>query len=140
MPKSLYELLNPNTLRIADIIALEDEDGPLNARMNEENRRVVVSHWKLGPEETSVDPEANADYWRDLAAVWNVPEEEARRRFCANCEYFDNSVERMEEMEAVPLDQFDQDGGGRGYCTKFDFICHNLRVCQAWEPCERKGD
>jgi hypothetical protein len=36
-------------------------------------------------------------------------------------------------MEDVPLDAFDMDGGGRGYCHKFDFICHNLRVCQAWE-------
>jgi hypothetical protein len=36
-------------------------------------------------------------------------------------------------MESVPLDQYDRDGGGRGYCVKFDFICHNLRVCQAWE-------
>jgi hypothetical protein len=26
-----------------------------------------------------------------------------------------------------------RDGGGRGYCHKFDFICHNLRTCQAWE-------
>ena len=27
----------------------------------------------------------------------------------------------------------DKDGGGRGYCHKFDFICHNLRTCMAWE-------
>ena len=29
--------------------------------------------------------------------------------------------------------KFDKDGGGRGYCHKFEFICHNLRVCKAWE-------
>jgi hypothetical protein len=39
----------------------------------------------------------------------------------------------MEMMEAVSEDEYDADGGGRGYCTKFEFICHNLRVCQAWE-------
>ena len=36
-------------------------------------------------------------------------------------------------MEVVPQDEFDKDGGGRGYCHKFEFICHNLRVCKAWE-------
>jgi hypothetical protein len=37
------------------------------------------------------------------------------------------------KMESITLDKFDMDGGGRGYCEKFDFVCHNLRVCQAWE-------
>jgi hypothetical protein len=61
---------------------------------------------------------------------------EAKRQRCANCEYFDNTPESMQMMEAVPEDKYDKDGGGRGYCTKFDFICHNLRVCQAWEKKE----
>jgi hypothetical protein len=39
----------------------------------------------------------------------------------------------ISQMEAIPLDKYDMDGGGRGYCHKFDFICHNLRTCQAWE-------
>lgn len=137
MPKTLYSLLNPKTLRIADLM-IEDGEGGMDARVNAANRQVVVDNWNLGPEEASVDPAANGEYWRKMADLWMIEEPEARRRFCANCEYFDNSVERMEEMEAVRLDKFDLDGGGRGYCTKFDFICHNLRVCQAWEPCESK--
>jgi len=60
-------------------------------------------------------------------------EKEARRRLCANCEYFQNDPMFQAKMEAIPLDKFDMDGGGRGYCEKFDFICHNLRACQAWE-------
>jgi hypothetical protein len=139
MPKTLYSLLNPKTLRIADLM-LDDGEGGMDARVNAANRQVVVTSWSLGPEEASVDPDANPDYWRKMADLWMIEEPEARRRFCANCEYFDNSVKRMEEMEAVPLDKFDMDGGGRGYCTKFDFICHNLRVCQAWEPCESKEE
>lgn len=94
----------------------------------------LVRDWNLGPQKTSVELLANKEYWKKLATVWDVPEQEARRRFCANCEYFDNTVEMLAEMESIPLNALDRDGGGRGWCHKFDFICHNLRVCQAWEP------
>lgn len=107
---------------------------------NRANRQMVTEDWKLGPEVTSIDPKANKPYWAALAKAWVVDDKVARRRFCANCEYFDNSTERQAEMEAIPLDKLDQDGGGRGYCDKFDFICHNLRVCQAWEPVEGEDD
>lgn len=118
-----------------------DEPFP-TARQNVKNRDNVVQNWALGPEKTSVDPKANAPYWRNMADLWDVTEPEARRRFCANCEYYNNTSDMQEQMEAIPLDKFDQDGGGRGYCVKFDFICHNLRVCQAWEekPFESEGD
>ena len=42
----------------------------------------------------------------------------------------------MEYMSVVPIDKLDEDGGGRGYCVKFEFICHNLRTCSAWEEKE----
>lgn len=108
----------------------------VSASQNVINRDNVVENWNLGPEKASVDPEANAPFWQNLANVWQVNEAEARRRLCANCEYFDNSTPMQRQMEDIPLDALDMDGGGRGYCTKFDFICHNLRVCQAWEPKE----
>jgi uncharacterized protein len=108
-------------------------DAIVSAQQNEINRDAVAENWRLGPAEASVDPSANAEYWNDLAVVWSVSEAEARRRLCANCSYFDNTPEMTRLMEDVPLDAFDMDGGGRGYCHKFDFICHNLRVCQAWE-------
>lgn len=117
--------------------APEGEDGGdeiVSARQNVINRNGVVKNWALGPEKTSVQPDANGEYWAKMADLWEVPEEEARRRFCANCEYYNNSAEMQGQMDAIPLDKFDMDGGGRGYCVKFDFICHNLRVCQAWEP------
>lgn len=115
----------------------EEADGEekiVSAQDNRRNRDGVVKNWALGPEETSVDPKANGDYWSKMADLWEVPEEEARRRFCANCEYYNNTAEMQAQMEAIPLDKFDMDGGGRGYCVKFDFVCHNLRTCQAWEP------
>lgn len=114
---------------------LEDESGEdiSTARKNVRNRDNVMRNWELGPEKASVDPKANGAYWQKMADLWDLDEKQARRQLCANCEYFNNTPDMQEKMESVPLDQFDRDGGGRGYCTKFDFICHNLRVCQAWE-------
>jgi hypothetical protein len=103
---------------------------------NRKNRQVVIDEWKLGPEKASVEPSANGPFWKGVAAAWDMSEKEARRRLCANCEYFQNDPMMQAKMESIPLDKFDMDGGGRGYCEKFDFICHNLRVCQAWEEGE----
>ena len=114
----------------------------MDAKTNEANRQMVADEWNLGPARTSVQPTANGPFWADMATRWKVSPKEARRRLCANCEYFDNRPEAMKAMEAVKLDKFDMDGGGRGFCIKFDFICHNLRVCQAWEekPFESEGE
>ena len=109
-----------------------DEEAPTAAR-NVANRAKVLKNWALGPSKGSVEPDANGEYWQQMADLWEIDEAQARRQLCANCEYFDNTPAMQENMESVPLDKFDRDGGGRGYCVKFDFICHNLRVCQAWE-------
>lgn len=105
----------------------------ITAKENIKNRNMVARDWSLGPEKASVDPKANKPYWSKMGRIWGIPEAEARRQLCANCEYFNNTPEMQAKMEDIPLDAFDVDGGGRGYCTKFDFICHNLRTCQAWE-------
>ena len=115
------------------LMVMGDADGFITPEENEENTQNVIENWYLGPEEPSSDPEANAEYWDSFADLMNVDGDEARRMFCANCEYFNNSVGMMAEMEQIPYNAYDVNGGGRGYCTKFDFICHNLRVCQAWE-------
>ena len=115
------------------LMVMGDADGFITPEENEENTQNVIENWYLGPEEPSSDPEANAEYWDSFADLMNVDGDEARRMFCANCEYFDNSVGMMAKMEQIPYNAYDVNGGGRGYCTKFDFICHNLRVCQAWE-------
>lgn len=106
-----------------------DIDG-LTAKSNEEMRTTLVKTQMLGPDKTDAP---NGDYWRGLAKVWRIAPVQARRRLCANCEYFDNTPEMLDEMEVIPEDRFDKDGGGRGYCHKFEFICHNLRTCKAWE-------
>jgi hypothetical protein len=115
------------------IMIMGGDEETLDTKTNKKHRDLVMSDWNLGP---AVMAEDNTDYWRNLARIWMMTVGEAKRQRCANCEYFDNTPESMQMMEAVPEDKYDKDGGGRGYCTKFDFICHNLRVCQAWEKKE----
>jgi len=100
---------------------------------NQINMQNAIENWNLGPELASADPAANPEFWAKMADVWSVNEAEARRQLCANCAYFNNTPEMLKAMEDIPLTAFDADGGGRGWCEKLDFICHNLRVCQAWE-------
>ena len=120
-----------------EAMTFESMEMPLpKVTSTQENKRTMKrlqEEWNLGPEKASADPSANKPYWNKLAAVWGVSQAQARRQLCANCEYFQDSPRWMEAMEAIPFNEFDADGGGRGYCTKFDFICHNLRTCQAWE-------
>lgn len=136
-PIPLSRIRTPNVLSLSQLFPPEADDsedtGALTAKMNVANRDLVVREWQLGPEKASVDRKANAAYWQGISAAWNVDEATARTRFCANCEYYDNSPGQQARMLAVPNDKFDLDGGGRGFCVKFDFICHSLRVCQAWE-------
>ena len=103
------------------------------AKENNDTLNMVKEEWGLCPEKTSVQPNDNKECWSTLAKSWQVSDEEARSRLCANCEYFNNTPDMMIQMNKIPLNQYDLDGGGRGYCHKFDFICHNLRTCKAWE-------
>ena len=105
----------------------------VSAKENMDTMKMLVQDWHLGPEKAAEKPGENKPFWQSIAKVWKVPEADARRRLCANCEYFENTPEMMKAMDSVPFNKYDADGGGRGFCHKFDFICHNLRVCQAWE-------
>jgi hypothetical protein len=102
----------------------------LTKESNEKTRTTLMVTQMLGPEKTA---EANGEFWRGLSNLWRTSPDQAKRRLCSNCEYFDDAPETIEAMEVVPQDEFDKDGGGRGYCHKFEFICSNLRVCKSWE-------
>lgn len=118
------------------LITASVEPDMVTPAQNKKNTENVRKNWFLGPEKTSVEPTANKEYWSKLAAIMQVTEPVARRRFCGNCEYGDNTPEILKAMEAIPLNELDMDGGGRFYCHLFDFVCHSLRVCQAWEKRE----
>jgi hypothetical protein len=115
-------------------IAQQEGDDMISAEENAKTRTFLMENWMLGPEKTQ---QPNMDYWRNLSKVWRISPEQAKRNLCANCEYFNDSPDMLAKMEAVPQDRFDADGGGRGWCSKWDFICHNLRTCQAWEKGEQ---
>jgi len=112
------------------------EEPFITAAENKKNTQVVIDDWMLGPEKPSNERGANKPYWMALAQAMQVDEAEARRRRCSNCEYYDNSVMTQVKMDKIPWNQWDVDAGFRGYCNKFDFICHDLRSCQAWEERE----
>jgi len=95
--------------------------------------RSLVKDWTLGPAEAEVSVNGNKRFWVTFADKMMVSEKEGRRKRCGNCEYGDYSEGALEAMEHVPYNKYDIDGGGRVWCEKFDFICHNLRVCQAHE-------
>jgi hypothetical protein len=107
---------------------------------NKKNTLMVIQDWMLGPEQPSNERGANGEYWRGLAKAMQVDEAEVRRRRCSNCEYYDNTPDTQLKMERIPWNQWDVGAGFRGFCTKFSFVCHDLRSCQAWEEKEFEGD
>ena len=112
----------------------------ITAAQNKKNTQTVIDDWMLGPEKPSNERGSNAPYWRALGKAMQVDETEARRRRCSNCEYYDNSTMMQARMDKIPWNQWDVDAGFRGYCNKFDFICHDLRSCQAWEEREFESE
>ena len=112
----------------------------ITAADNKKNTQVVIDEWMLGPENPSNEPTANKVYWVALGKAMQVDEKEARRRRCSNCEYYDNSTMMQAKMERIPRNEWDTDAGYRGYCHKFEFICHDMRSCQAWEEREFEQD
>ena len=116
------------------------EDDFISPAENRANTRVVIEDWMLGPEKPSNERGANKPYWMALAKAMQVDESEARRRRCSNCEYYDNSVGMQVKMERIPQNDWDTGAGYRGYCHKFEFICHDMRSCQAWEEREFEQD
>ena len=98
--------------------------------------RMLTEDWSLGPVKTSIYPDDNKVFWNGIARSWQIEPIEARRRLCSNCEYYNNTPAFIEAMEHIPINAFDKDGDGRGFCFEFDFICHSLRTCRAWEEKE----
>jgi len=116
------------------------EEEFITSAENKKNTQVVIDDWMLGPENPSNEPTANKEFWVSLGKAMQVNEKEARRRRCGNCEYFDNSTMMQAKMDKIPWNQWDNNAGFRGFCHKFDFICHDMRACQAWEECESEID
>jgi hypothetical protein len=127
-------------IMMAGFTGLPEAEPFITAAENKKNTHVVIEDWMLGPENPSNEPGANKPYWMRLAKAMQVDEKEARRRRCSNCSYYDNSTFKQAQMERIPQNEWDDGAGYRGYCDKFDFICHDMRSCQAWEEREFEQD
>lgn len=120
---------------------LEEEMGdetkyPIDKKSNDAITKALIENRHLG----ALNPAKPGDFWKVIAEYWDIPEEIAKEQRCANCEYFDNTVEAKLAMKVVPMNEFDKTGGGRGYCHKYTFICHDLRTCDQWEEKEYEDD
>ena len=125
---------------VAGFGGLPIEEPFLTPADNRKNTQTAIDDWMLGPANPSNERGANKPYWMALAKAMQVDEAEARRRRCSNCEYYDNSVMMQIKMDRIPWNEWDVSAGFRGYCNKLDFICHDLRSCQAWEEREFEED
>lgn len=103
-----------------------------SAKEIDANTKNAIKNFNLAPTNLSLP---NTEYWKKMAAMWRITPDQAKRRRCGNCEYYENTPDMLEAMEAIPLNQYDlYDGQAqRGYCHKLAFICHNSRVCSVWE-------
>lgn len=99
------------------------------------NTENAIKNFSLVPQDPS---QANDTVWAKMAKMWRITPEQAKRRRCGNCSYYNNTPEMLETMESIPLNKYDLYDGQpqRGYCVKLSFICHNSRVCNAWEEKE----
>lgn len=111
---------------------INEEEYPISKESNDRMTKVLMETRHLGP----ADPAKPGKFWEQLADYWEIPVEMAKDHLCANCEYFDVSPAALKAMKVVPENAFDKSGGGRGYCHKYTFICHNLRVCDQWDAKE----
>lgn len=121
---------------IGGFAGLRESEPFITTAENKKNTQIVIKDWMLGPENPSNEPDANETFWVAIGKAMQVDETEARRRRCSNCEYYDNSTLTQAKMERIPRNQWDNNAGFRGFCTKFEFVCHDLRLCQAWEERE----
>jgi len=114
---------------------LDVKTGIVSEKENNANTDNAINNYSLGP----INPSSpSKDYWSKMAKMFNVSTDEVKRQRCGNCEYYENTPEKFEQMEAIPLNKYDlYDGQAqRGYCHKLDFICHNSRLCSVWEAKE----
>lgn len=123
-------------IMIEGFAGMRESEPFISTAENKKNTAMVIKDWMLGPESPSNERDANPEYWIALGKAMQVDEAEARRRRCSLCSYYDNSTMTQAKMDKIPWNSWDVNSGFRGYCTKFDFICHDLRSCQAFEERE----
>jgi hypothetical protein len=103
--------------------------------INLQNRGKAIDKADYGP----MNPdEPNEQYWRRMAARWDVPAEEAKTMRCGNCAAFNQTEAMLKCIEEGLADDRMEDAmevaeaGDLGFCEIFDFKCAGKRTCSAW--------
>jgi hypothetical protein len=114
--------------------------------LNLRNRGRAIDKADYGPMNPS---EPNDQYWRRMAARWDVPAEEAQTMRCGNCGAFNQTSRMLECIENGMSEDAGEDAmevveaGDLGFCEIFDFKCAAARTCSAWivgGPIKDEGD
>ena len=103
--------------------------------INLQNRGKAIDKADYGP----MNPdEPNDQYWRRMAARWDVPVDEAKTMRCGNCAAFNQTSRMLECIEEGMSEDAREDAmevveaGDLGFCEIFDFKCAAARTCSAW--------
>jgi len=103
--------------------------------LNLKNRGKAIKVAMYGPMNPEED---NTDYWRKMAAKWDVPAEEAETMRCGNCAAFNQTAKMLKCIEEGLSDGDEKaaaatvKAGNLGFCEIFDFKCAADRTCSAW--------
>jgi hypothetical protein len=121
---------------------MEGEEGgdacPVATRdltINLQNRGKAIDKADYGPMNPN---EPNDQYWRRMAARWDVPAEEAKTMRCGNCAAFNQTSKMLKCIEeGLAEDRMEDamevvEAGDLGFCEIFDFKCAANRTCSAW--------
>ena len=121
---------------------MEGEEGgdacPVATRdltINLQNRGKAIDKADYGPMNPN---EPNEQYWRRMAARWDVPADEAKTMRCGNCAAFSQTAQMLKCIEeGLAEDRMEDamevvEAGDLGFCEIFDFKCAANRTCSAW--------
>jgi hypothetical protein len=127
-------------MMIAGFKGIPMDEPMLTNAENKKNYVIAVQDWNYGPEVPTNESGANKEFYAGLAEAMQCDEKEARHKHCSNCGYYDNSLMAQVRIERIPMAAYDKGAGFRGHCEKLNFICNDMRVCQAWEDREEDED
>ena len=103
--------------------------------LNLRNRGRAIDKADYGPMNPA---EPNEQYWRRMAARWDVPAEEAKTMRCGNCAAFIQTSKMLECIRDGMSPDAREDAmdtieaGNLGYCDLLSFKCAADRTCAAW--------
>lgn len=101
---------------------------------NLRNRGRAIEVAKYGPANPGL---ANGPFWRRLANLWGITEDQAKTMRCGSCAFFDVRPAMRDciaqGIGANGTDPYDVIVAGElGYCRAFNFKCAASRTCDAW--------